>query len=459
LKRYSRKQDALYHGMREALESGALAQDEKLPSSRALAAQLGIARGTVVLVYEMLESDGLIGFARCKRALVKQKVDARFKTAAVPFHLSAWAGRLAAREEILAPRRIDFGAGYTDRALFPERDWRSALHRAMRSFDPGRAAPIAGVDALRLAVASHVVRRRGMRVHPDQVVIVNGSIQAIAILCHLLLNPGESAVIENPGYRGIYDSVRLAGGSPLLGPVDESGIQVEDWKARMCFVTPARQFPTGAALSNDRRAHLVRWAEKRRAVIIEDDYDSEFRRRGRPLEPMHCLAPAHVVHVGTFSRTLAVGLRLGYAILPQNLVEPFICAKRTFETHPAGALEQTALAWLMKSGAYERHLRRAGRHYARRHDLLHGLIARQLKDALEIAESETGLHAFARWKKSAKMLSVFEGRCREAGIYPGFTRRHYFQRYAPSMLFSVAHLTESLIEEGIGTMGRIFRSL
>lgn len=460
LKQHARKQEAVYHGLRDALESGALARGEKLPSSRALASQLGIARGTVVLAYEMLESDGLIGFEPGRRALVKEKVDARPRTAVVPFRLSSWARRLpAAREEVLEPGRIDFNAGHTDRNLFPERDWRSALHRSMRSFDPAKAAPIAGVEALRAAVASHAVRRRGMRVHPEQVVIVNGSIQAIAILAHLLLDTGETAVLENPGYTGIRDSILLAGARPHFAPVDSGGIEPADWKARMCFVTPAGQFPTGAVLSNDRRAELVRWAEKRRAVIVEDDYDSEFRRRGRPREPLQCLAPLHVVHIGTFSRTLAAGLRLGYAILPPNLVEPFIRAKRTFETHPAGALEQTALSWLMRSGAYERHLRRAGRHYARRHDLLQSLVRTQCRGALEIADSETGLHAFAWWKKSARLLAVFEARCREAGIIPGSTRRHYFQRYSPSMLFSVAHLSESKLEEGLRTMGRILRNL
>lgn len=459
LRRFKRKQDALYHGLRESLLGGFPGFGERLPSSRRLAEQLGLSRGTVVLVFEMLESDGLLRLEPGRAPRVSAKPGEKISNKIVPFQMSSWAGRLPpGRPEILKPAQVDFSAGYSDPALFPEREWRAALHKALRAFDPASAAPIAGVPALRQAVASHVLRRRGMRVHPDQVVIVNGSIQAIAILSHLLLERGMSAVLENPGYGGLRDSVLLTGARPIFADVDTEGLQVKDWDARICYVTPARHFPTGAALSYQRRLDLAAWARKRKGVIIEDDYDSEFRRRGRPLEPLQCLSPSHVVHTGTFSRTLAAGLRLGYAILPENLVDAFLRAKRAFETHAAGALEQAALAELMRTGAYERHLRRAGREYARRHEVLQEAAAEHLP-AVKLVDAETGLHAFAWWSQGARMLAIFEEKCRARGIVPGSTKRHFFQRYSPSLVFSVAHLSERKIAEAVREMGHVLREM
>lgn len=458
-RRFKRKQDALYHGLRDSLLSGFPGPGERLPSSRQLAEQLGLSRGTVVLAFEMLESEGLIRTeqGRAPRAAARPQKKAAERLAA--FLPSAWARRLPpSREHAGVSNALDFSAGHSDPALFPHLEWRAALHRAMREYNPAEPLPVGGHPALRQAVASHVMRRRGMRVHADQVVIVNGSIQAITILSHLLLDRGVNAVLENPGYPGIHDSIRLAGGRPVLADVDEHGIQIRDWQARICFVTPARQFPTGAALSYERRNDLVSWAKKRRGIIVEDDYDSEFRRRGRPLEPLQVLSPARVVHTGTFSRTLAAGLRLGYVILPENLVEPFLRARSSFETHAPGALEQSALAELMRTGAYERHLRRAGREYARRHELLIELAAEHLPPAV-LADSETGLHAFAWWKGSARSLARFEELCRQEQILPGSTKRNFFARYSPSMIFSIAHLSQQRIGQGLREMGKILKAI
>ncbi|HMU84084.1 MAG TPA: PLP-dependent aminotransferase family protein [Leptospiraceae bacterium] len=466
LARHPRKQDALYHGLRDVILGGSVEPDSRLPSTRTMARQLGLSRGTVVLAYEMLESDGLIRLDAGRAPVVLHRAQERITVKAAPYKASLWASRLPVEEKSrkenetrTSKRIVDFNPGYTDPELFPAREWNQALHRAIRTFDPQVAEAAGGLVTLRRGVASYLSKRRGMVVHADQIVIVNGSIQAIVILSHILLGENSKAVLENPGYRGIRDAVRLCGASPIFAAVDKEGIRVRDWDAQLCFVTPARQFPTGAALSYDRRLELVEWAERKNAFILEDDYDSEFRRRGRPLEPLQCLAPARVVHVGTFSRTLAAGLRLGYAVLPENLLDPFLRAKRTFETHPAGTIEQSALSELMRSGAYERHLRRAARVYSRRHDLLNRLLRDHFGDVLEIAESETGLHVFAKWKKGIALFNRFEQSCLDHGIVPGSARRNYFTRYSPSLIFSVAHLSESQLTRALGQMAKILSAI
>jgi GntR family transcriptional regulator / MocR family aminotransferase len=240
---------------------------------------------------------------------------------------------------------------------------------------------------------------------------------------------------------------------PLPGRLDGQGLVIEPWDARLAFVTPSRQFPTGTVLSLPRRQALLQWAAERGAVIVEDDYDSEFRHRGRPIEPLKVLDRAgRVVYVGTFSRTMQAQLRIGYAVLPERLLEPFVQALRLYEPYPASLLEQRALAQFMASGGYERHLRRMGRLYSRRFELFRRLLDSWLGRLFEVVPSDAGLHVFARWREDDASYERYRERCRQAGVMWGDGRSYFYENAFTSACFIFSHLSEARIMEGLERM-------
>ncbi|MEC0247616.1 PLP-dependent aminotransferase family protein, partial [Paenibacillus chitinolyticus] len=248
-----------------------------------------------------------------------------------------------------------------------------------------------------------------------------------------------------------------AGGVPVDAPVDGQGIIPQPWNARLLFVTPGRQFPTGAVLPLKRRQELLRWAKERGAVIIEDDYDTEFRYAGRPLEPLKALdREGRVLFVGTFSRTMYAGLRLGYAVLPPSLVEPFRRAKQHYEPLTTGMMEQRALAAFMNSGAYERHLRRMQRVYGEKAALLRSGLA-ALDPAFEWMPSEAGLHIFGWWKGGAEEYRRFAAECAGRGVFWRDAGQHVRCGGRPAACFGFGHLSREEIGRGIAVMAEVLR--
>lgn len=235
--------------------------------------------------------------------------------------------------------------------------------------------------------------------------------------------------------------------------VDDQGIRVPDVKAKLAFVTPSRQFPTGAVLSLERRLHLLRWAERYNACIVEDDYDGEFRRKGRPVEPLKSLDKAgRVIHIGTFSRTMFADIRLGYVVAPPPLREALRRAKGLFEPHPVSILEQRALAEFMRSGLYERHLRRMNRLYKKRGELLAGLIREQLAAQFRVFDSDAGLHIYAIWRGSGEAYRRFAERCAENGVRWADAASYHIGGSVPCACFGFPHLDEAHIVEGVRRM-------
>ncbi|MFF2156398.1 aminotransferase class I/II-fold pyridoxal phosphate-dependent enzyme [Paenibacillus chitinolyticus] len=355
------------------------------------------------------------------------------------------------------PGAVVFELSGTDSAAFPRQAWNRCLHEQVRSAafleDPLRDPQ--GDYSLRSAIALHLRRSRSIDADPDCVAIVNGSMQAIALTMQLLVNPGDEVVVESPGYSGAVRAAAAAGGVPVDAPVDGQGIIPQPWNARLLFVTPGRQFPTGAVLPLKRRQELLRWAKERGAVIIEDDYDTEFRYAGRPLEPLKALdREGRVLFVGTFSRTMYAGLRLGYAVLPPSLVEPFRRAKQHYEPLTTGMMEQRALAAFMNSGAYERHLRRMQRVYGEKAALLRsGLTA--LDPAFEWMPSEAGLHIFGWWKGGAEDYRRFAAECAKRGVFWRDAGRHVRCEERPAACFGFGHLSREEIGRGIAVMTEV----
>jgi GntR family transcriptional regulator/MocR family aminotransferase len=249
---------------------------------------------------------------------------------------------------------------------------------------------------LRAAIATHIGVTRGVRCTPDQIIITAGTQGALDLATRTLLDPGDVAWIENPGYFGARGAFQSAGVQVIPVPVDAHGLDVEVGQqrapaARLAFVTPSHQYPTGVTMRLRRRLALLDWARRSQAWILEDDYDSEYRYGGRPLEALHALdQDGRVIYVGTFSKVLFPALRLGYLVAPPTLVGPLLATRRFMDAH-LPILDQMAVADFLSEGHYARHLRRMIGHYRRRRGCLHHELVRTLGDVLEVAVPEAGL--------------------------------------------------------------------
>lgn len=416
----------IYRQIRQAIVDGRFAPGDRLLPSRQLARELGVSRSTVTLAYERLAGEGF----------------ARARTSAGTF-VATWragARRAAPRQQpadTLRPRpawdaielcsafdrpaEFDFRTGMPDTTLFPHDTWRRLVARSLRH---GRVAHCgyghpAGRDDLREAIARHVGYARGVRATAQDVIVTNGTQQALDIVARALLAPGDDVAVEDPGYclpAQLFASLGLR----VTGvPVDEQGLVVDALPhgTRAVYVTPSHQYPLGIAMSLPRRQALLEWAAHNRAAVIEDDYDSEFRFGGQPLEPLHLLDTAGVViYVGSFSKTLLPGLRLGFVVAPRSVRAALHKAKYLSDWR-SPELAQAALARFIEQGDLARHVRRAGAVYRRRHELLSRCIERHLGEHLELLESATGLHlaALAR-NASTDRIAVACSKAAQSGV-------------------------------------------
>jgi GntR family transcriptional regulator/MocR family aminotransferase len=338
----------------------------------------------------------------------------------------------------------------------------------MRASDPVQMgyAPSNGYLPLRQMVAEYLRRTRAVRCDPDQVLIVNGSQQALDLLARVCLDPGDAVLLEDPGYLGARRAFIAHGATLLPAPVDGQGLVVDhlDGAAgarspRLLYVTPSHQFPTGALMSLPRRLALLRWARARGTLVLEDDYDSEFRYSGRPVEALQGLdSTGTVIYIGTFSKVLFPALRLGYLVLPPGLLEAVNTAKWLSDRYTA-MLEQQVLADFFAEGHFERHLRAMRLVYQERRDAFLAALERELGDLTLPPLAETGLHALVRLRTPvAENALVARAAALGVAIYPA--RPYYLQPPAETALvMGFTGLTERRIAEGMRRLGRALRPL
>ncbi|WP_337913610.1 PLP-dependent aminotransferase family protein [Cohnella zeiphila] len=478
---------ALYRAIRAGIAGGRLQPGERLPSTRQLAGLYGVSRGSVSLAYEMLAAEGYVRAGVGQGTFVSDEAAAPIGSKAVspganqrsrsePEALSAWGRRVASDADEPASRGGDAGPANDDvcsfvprgmgERWFPWKEWRSSVAAQWRKIGTGEEDADSAADGslrLRQAIALRLRRERGIVCDAEDVVVTAGSQQAIALLSQLLLEEGRTAVAENPCYAGTRRAIAATGASLALAPVDGQGIFPADWDARLLFVTPTRQFPTGAVLKLERRLELLAWASRRKAWIVEDDYDSDFRWGGRPIEPLKSLdREGRVVYVGSFSRSMRTEVRIGYAVLPRALREPFARAKRLYDTHPVGIAEQLALAEWMADGGFDRHLRRSRRIFHRLQEQLKNGLEGRLGDLFEVAPADAGLFLFARWHGSREDYDRLARECRGRGVRWGDGRPYYAGDTAeqpPSALFGFAHLDEERIAEGLARIRQAAETL
>jgi GntR family transcriptional regulator / MocR family aminotransferase len=419
--------------IKDQIHSGAHPPGSRLPATRALAAEWGVSRTTVTAAYSQLIAEGYLTSRPGARAVVAHGLDGAPAPVDPPpaaRRLSEFAQRLLALPPPVpaaSARLADFRYGDLSGADFPVLAWRRAVNRvSLRRVARLRYDDPRGSAALRAALQGYLWRARGIRCSSDQIVIVNGSQQGLDLCARLLLDPGDPFLFENPGYALARHAFTAVGGVEIPIPVDEDGLRVDALSsaalapAALAYVTPSHQFPLGGVLSAGRRRALLDWAARSGAVIVEDDYDGEYRHGVAPIPPLRALAPDCVVYVGTLSKTLSPTLRLGYLVVPPSLERAFAEAKRLTDRH-APLLEQEALADLLTSGAYERHVRAIRRKNAERRVALLSAVAEALGDAVVVAGTDAGLHVvlWARGIPADREPQILaDARAAGIGLYP-----------------------------------------
>jgi GntR family transcriptional regulator/MocR family aminotransferase len=434
--------------VRAAIRSGSLPRGSVLPPTRVLAADLGVSRGVVVEAYQQLSAEGYL----------VSRSGGYTEVAAGPAVHSA-----VVRTTRPAPARIDLSYGRADVAAFPRAAWLRSIRTALTETPNELFGYLAGsgVPQLRGAIADYLNRVRGTVTDPEHVVITTGYAQGIALLLRVLADRGAHRIaLEDPSSRDDALPVARAVGLDVIGvPVDGDGIRVDrlrDTDADAVILTPSHQWPTGAVLSPDNRAALLRWAHERDAIVIEDDYDAEYRYDHAPIGAMQGLAPERVVYAGSASKTLAPGLRIGWFALPGHLTGPLADAKVAAD-RGSPALEQLALADFLTRGEFDRHLRRMRPIYRRRRDALLGALARRLP-ALTPSGISAGLHLVTWLPPGLDEASVVAA-AYEAGVgLDGVTPYRISAAGPGGLVFGFATVSEHAIGEGIDILGRVIDS-
>lgn len=460
----------VYFGLRQAILVGNFSAGGRLPSTRDLAQQLGISRTVVLLAYDQLLAEGFAvgrggsgtyvfeGFGKSAHVRARRSAELRLSR----FGLAA----VDTLKTVDYPRRrptslrYDFSDGRSDVETFPFEAWRRILLRharmaPVRQFDYGEAV---GSFDLREAICAHVGRSRAVVCDPSEVIIVNGSQQALDLVARVLVERGDRVAIEEPHYNGIREVLRAAGARLLPVPVDREGLDPSclPRHAKMVFVTPSHQFPTGVILPLARRVELLEWASRKNAVIVEDDHDGEFHYEGRPLESLQGLdTEGRIVYVGTFSRTVFPALRIGYLIVPKSLARAFTGAKWLNDLHSA-TLEQQTLAEFITTGMYDRHLGRLRRRNTARRGALLEAIHRHLGARVEVTGDGSGTH-IVLWPTKSASEEALVAHAASRGVGISGISHCFMTRYSrPGIILGYSRLNEREIREGMRRLNEIF---
>ncbi|OBJ35783.1 GntR family transcriptional regulator [Mycolicibacterium mucogenicum] len=432
--------DALHRqladGLRDAIRTGRLTPKTRLPSSRVLAADLQVSRRLVVDAYSQLVAEGFLQSQQGSGTTV-----AAVDTA-------------TGESQPSRPDRrtfdIDFAPGVPDLSSFPRHSWLRALRQGLSSIESQSLGYVSskGLPDARTAVSDYLRRTRGVRADPQRVVLCSGATQAVALLAHVV---GDRAVaMENPGFWLHRMVFRHHGIEPVPVPVDDDGLDVAalaNTAASAVLTTPAHQSPTGVVLSPARRTALLEWAREGN-IVIEDDYDAEYRYDRAPVGALHALAPDRVVYLGSVSKTLAPGLRLGWMVLPPDLVGPVVSAKSLADTG-SSVMDQLAFATLLRSGDYDRHLRLMRRRYLARRNALLAALGRYLPEA-KVLGAAAGVHLTVRLPTDCDVDDIVrESASQRVRIDPLSWCYTEPDCAPPGLILGYANLTESQIDTGV----------
>ena len=436
---------ALEQVLRESILGGALREGVRLPSSRALAHQLGVSRGVVTDAYAQLAAQGFL-VVRMRTAPVVASVPERAAAPAAP------------EPEDERPRH-DLTPTTPDVMLFPLRAWLAAVQQAGRIAGPAMLGyrEVRGEAALREVLADHLGRTRGVVTEPEQIAIVQGTAQGVDLLLRVLVARGWTRVaVEDPSHTTQHERIRALGLELVPRPLDGDGMVVDGLAADAALITPAHQFPTGCVLSGDRRRELLAWSRAGGGLIVEDDYDAEFRYDREPVRALQGVAPEHVVQLGTVSKTLAPALRLGWLVAPPALVDDVQRTKRLLDDF-SPVLDQLAFAELLRRGDYDRHVRRARTVYRRRRDRLLAALSRRLPE-LAVEGVSAGVHLLLRLPSGLDDAVIAE-EARHAGVrVPPLSAFRLTPGEPGGLVIGYGLLHEDAVEPAIEILARVLRA-
>lgn len=501
----------IYAGIRAAIVAGRMRAGERLPPTRDLARQLGVARLTVATAYDWLRAEGYVYgrvgagtfvapvFAEGQPASDGERRDpsqpdipkTTLATDRAPLPsisqangravahrpLTAWARRIATIPVPGAdngePAAYDFRPGIGAADAFPWPRWRRAVGwqdpadwqaegRVQAAARAGRWDALLGPLETRTAVAAWLRRSRAVRCEPEQVLIAGSVQQVLALLARLLVEPGHDLIVEDPSYIGFHAAF-LAEGAELRGvPVDGSGLRVDalpgpERAAHLAVVTPSHQYPTGVTLALERRVALLDWARRAGAVVVEDDYDGDLRLEGQPLEALRGLDDRdEVIYLGTFSKALYPAIRLGYAVLPRWLVEPVARARAASDRHPTWR-DAHAVARFIEAGELDRHLARVRRLYRGRRDALVAALRAELGGEIVIGPAEAGIHLLVGLPAGVDDVALADA-ARAGGIALQPLSPHYRAQPQPGLLLGFGAMDDERLTEGVRRLAPLVRA-
>ncbi len=447
----------LYSRIRESILSGQLQPGARLASSRELAASLQISRNVVLEAFDLLYAEGFLDPKQGAGTYVAG--GAAFKG---PTRMAAPPAEKVTMGYDCPPGVINFKAGTPNLKMFPTKLWLQMVREVLQ-LPPEEMLAYGhpeGRHELRQAICDYVVTQREVNCHPEQIVITAGTTQAIGIACHLLLGEQRDVVLEDPITRDIQLIVKSHGGILHPVPVDNDGLCTADLPAALnpafIYVTPSHQFPIGGTMPIQRRVELLRYAEKTDAYLIEDDYDSEFRFDGPPLSSLHGLHPDRVVYIGTFSKTLCPAIRIGYLILPPQLISLGRSRKWQSDLHNE-VTSQLALARFIRLDHYLRHVARMRKHYLQRRNDIVAALADNFGPQVQILGSATGLHLVARFP-GCQFTPAFFAAAETAGARFYAVTTHAFDpdQHQNELLLGYGNLTSEEIRTGLAILAKHF---
>jgi len=465
----------IQRAVRQLILDGALDVGRPLPASRALAKSLGVSRDTVEAAYSQLHVEGFIERRVGSGSFVSERARrlsgrGAARRAAAPTPSPGLSRRGAAifqgggLRDFLAPR--PFAPGVPETRGFPLQTWERLQRQVLKEYGT-QALPHSapqGLEPLRRAIADYVNLERGARATPDRILVLTSSQQALALCATVLLDAGDRICIEDPVYQGARKAFTAAGVDCLPIPLDADGIKVEYLHgtaptARAVYLTPSHQFPTGATLALDRRLAVIEWARRHRAWIIEDDYDSEFHYAGKPTACVQGLDPhERTLYIGTFTKSLFPGLRIGYLVLPPSLVAPMTVARTLLDGHSA-AIPQLTLARFIEGGHFGAHVRTMRAVYAERRDTLARLVRKHLSGLVEPDVPAGGMQMPCRFVRPLPEHKAVQA-AQQAGIeLLGLTALHASGGHDAGFLMGFAAYAPQEQEAAVKKLAKVLQAL
>ena len=465
----------IQRAIRQLILDGALDVGRPLPASRALAQSLGVSRDTVEAAYSQLHAEGFIDRRVGSGSFVSERAQVpprRGTSQRVKLHRES--PRLSQRgaaifqnggvREALTPR--PFAPGVPETRSFPLQTWERLQRQVLK--EHGTLALThshpQGVEALRRAIADYVNLERGARATPDRILVLTSSQQALSLCATVLLDAGDRVFIEDPAYHGARRAFDAAGLESVPVPLDAQGIRIESLQnaaqpAKAIFLTPSHQFPTGATLALDRRLAIIEWAHRNQAWIIEDDYDSEFHYAGKPTACVQGLdAHDRTIYIGTFTKSMFPGLRIGYMVLPSQLVAPMTVARTLQDGHSA-SIPQLTLARFMEGGHFGSHVRAMRSVYAERRDALERLVCKHLADFVEPRVPDGGMQMPCVFVRDIPEREAIDT-ARRAGIdLLGLTPLHASSKHKAGFLMGFAAYAPKELEIAVKKLANVLRAL